>query len=54
MEAKTPSRLERWALRLSEFDFTIKHKRGKDNVNANGLARLPIINSVFIQIQIQK
>ena len=33
-------RLARWALRLSEFEYTIKHKPGKENGNADALSRL--------------
>jgi hypothetical protein len=33
-------RLARWALRLSEFEYTIKHKPGKENNNADALTRL--------------
>lgn len=41
-EAKSPARLVRWAMRLSEFDFEIQHKRGKSNSNADCLSRLPL------------
>ena len=41
LEAKTPARLVRWALRLSEFDFEIKYKPGKQNLDADMLSRLP-------------
>ncbi|CAF0956113.1 unnamed protein product, partial [Brachionus calyciflorus] len=40
MNAKSPARLVRWALRLSEFDFEIRYKRGSKNTNADGLSRL--------------
>ena len=40
MNAKSPARLVRWALRLSEFDFEIRYKRGSKNSNADGLSRL--------------
>ena len=40
LEAKSPARLVRWSLRLAEFDFEIKHKRGKANSNADCLSRL--------------
>ena len=45
MKAKAPARLVRWALRLSEFDFEIKYKKGSNNGNADGLSRNPI-NSI--------
>jgi hypothetical protein len=41
MEAKNPSRLVRWALQLSEFDFVIRHRKGSVNSNADALSRLP-------------
>ncbi len=40
MNAKSPARLVRWALALSEFDFEIKYRQGKFNQNADGLSRL--------------
>lgn len=42
MQAVTPARLVRWALRLAEFDFDIKYKRGSANTNADALSRLPV------------
>ena len=42
MKATSPARLVRWALRLSEFDFEIKYKRGSSNGNADGLSRNPV------------
>ena len=41
LESKSPARLVRWALRLSEFNFDIKHRKGTNNSNADGLSRLP-------------
>ena len=35
------SRVERWILRLSEYNFKIEYKRGQDNVIADVLSRLP-------------
>ena len=31
-ESKPPARIERWALRLTQFDFTIAHRPGKSNI----------------------
>ncbi len=33
-------KLERWALRLQEFDFTVRHLKGEQNVVADCLSRL--------------
>lgn len=33
-------KLERWALRLQEFDFTVRHLMGEQNVVADCLSRL--------------
>ena len=35
------SRLTRWSLALQPFTFTIEHKKGKDNANADTLSRMP-------------
>ena len=34
-------RLSRWALRLQDFDFEVRYKRGADNVVADMVSRLP-------------
>nr|WPN07710.1 ORF3 [Ectropis grisescens TED virus] len=45
MNLKEPSsRLTRWRLRLSEFDFTPIYKQGKLNTNADALSRIEINN----------
>lgn len=38
------SRLTRWRLRLSEYDFTVIYKKGKSNTNADALSRVEIHN----------
>lgn len=35
-------RLARWGVRISSFNFEIKHRRGKDNVVPDALSRCPI------------
>ena len=40
MTAQKPARLVRWAIRLSEFDFEIVHKKGIENGDADMLSRL--------------
>ena len=41
-----PNRLARWALLLQEFDFTIEHRPGRANQNADALSRLPIVAAI--------
>ena len=36
------ARLQRWALKLSAYQYKIAHKPGKDNANADVLSRLPL------------
>lgn len=38
------SKLMRWRVKLSEYDFEIEYKKGKQNTNADALSRLPTIN----------
>ncbi len=40
MTAQKPARLVRWAMELAEYDFTIKHRSGRSNQNADALSRL--------------
>lgn len=47
MQAQAPARLVRWAMRLNEFEFTIKHRKGKLNVLADPLSRLPLQDGTF-------
>lgn len=45
MNLKEPnSRLTRWRLKLSEYDFTVVYKKGKANTNADALSRIEIHN----------
>ena len=36
------ARIQRWALTLSAYDYTIQHKKGAENCNADMLSRLPL------------
>ena len=38
--ATKPARIVRWALELSEYDFTIVHRSGLANANADALSRM--------------
>ena len=40
------SRIQRWALLLSGYQYTIRHKAGKDLSNADALSRLPLSTTV--------
>ena len=43
MNMKEPnSRLTRWKLKLSEYDFTVLYKKGKLNSNADALSRIEV------------
>lgn len=45
MNLKEPnSRLTRWRLKLSEYDFTVIYKQGKHNTNADALSRIEMHN----------
>lgn len=45
MNIKEPnSRLTRWRLKLSEYDFSVVYKKGKYNTNADALSRIEIHN----------
>jgi hypothetical protein len=36
------ARLARWLIRLENYDFTIKYRKGKNHINADALSRWPI------------
>ena len=40
MKAEKPQKLVRWAMQLQEYDFTIIHRSGKKNANADTLSRV--------------
>ena len=39
------ARVQRWALLMSQFDYDLRFKAGKDNVVADALSRLPVSDS---------
>ena len=39
LDVHRPGRLQRWAIKLSEFDFTIQYRKGKLNAKADYLSR---------------
>jgi hypothetical protein len=44
-----PGELSRWALTLSEYDFTIQHKPGKQNANEDALSRMThLVNAITV------
>lgn len=53
MSLKEPSsRLTRWKLKLSEYNFTVIYKKGKNNTNADALSRIEIYNETIQPISI--
>lgn len=51
MNLKEPnSRLTRWRLKLSEYDFKVIYKQGKSNTNADALSRIEVNNEVTASI----
>ena len=38
------ARIQRWALFLAQYDFALTYKAGKDNLVADALSRLPIVD----------
>ena len=41
------ARVQRWALLLSQYDYDLRFKPGKDNVVADALSWLPVQDSVL-------
>lgn len=53
MNLKEPnSRLTRWRLKLSEYDFTVIYKQGKHNTNADALSRIELNNDELMSIAV--
>lgn len=54
MNLKEPgSRLTRWKLKLSEYNFTTVYKQGKKNTNADALSRIEINNEDLSSIVVE-
>lgn len=47
--AVAAARLQRWAVILSMYDYEIRHKKGSEMGNADGLSRLPLKEETKIQ-----
>ena len=43
------TRVERWILRISEYNFKIEYQRGQDNVIADVLSRLPFAGAKNVE-----
>ena len=52
MIVTAPARLVRWALRLAEYDFDIKYKRGENNTNVDAFSRLQIESGDILTVLI--
>ena len=47
---KLTGKLARWSLLLQEYDFTVEHRAGSDNTNADCLSRYPLPSSASTPI----
>ena len=45
---KLTGKLARWSLLLQEYDFTVEHRAGGDNTNADCLSRYPRIGRLHV------
>ena len=41
---KLTGKMARWSLLLQEYDFTVQHRAGVDNTNADRLSRFPLVS----------
>ena len=41
---KLTGKMARWSLLLQEYDFTVQHRAGVDNTNADCLSRFPLVS----------
>ena len=41
---KLTDKMARWSLPLQEYDFTVQHRAGVDNTNADCLSRFPLVS----------
>ena len=41
---KLTGKMARWSLLLQEYDFTVQHRAGVDNTNADCLSRFPMVS----------
>ncbi len=48
--AEQSGRLMRWRLRLSEFDFEVRYKKGKANSQADALSRLATLGETVVPV----
>ena len=46
------ARLMRWSMLLSDYKYTVEHRKGKSNANADALSRCPVPNSAPAEDQI--